>query len=267
MASPSTLIERLGGYFHSLSKVMTNQDQYPFESKYKSAHTVTAKEVLISDITYCATREEADAFVINNSSVTKYDQYELSEVPGSNGQSWYINDNKFIRPLISPVDIPDEITNLPSIGFQITLYKNDGTYISPTSGVWFVDYYAGIIHFEEGYTPLDMGYGIPKITAYAYSGNSLRDRLDNLENTSDITSNFKLKTTGRLLIQNNTITLPSKAYGDIVHNIAQVWPTQDSLFCLEYTCQVTPDGTKVYFAEVDNLNGQYAIVSYLESVG
>lgn len=261
MAAPSQITERKSGYFHSLSKAITNESQYPFESKFKSSHTIKYDEVWAETIPYCLDTASADIFTSNNTSIIKkYELKELTEIPGSNGQAWYINDNKFVRPFISPVDIVDESTNMPSIGFEAKLYKNNGTYISSTSGVWYIDYYAGIVHFESGYTPADLGYGIPKITVYTYIGKTVADLINNVMVAQN---NTELITTERLLIQNNELILNKTSLGDVVHNSALIFETLDSIYFSEYSCSINSDGTKVLFESTDNLNNKYAIISYL----
>ena len=171
MATPLQATERQNAFFHSLSKATTNSTQYVFESKYKSAHSVKSSEIWADVISYCADSAAADAEATANAAVEKYTQVTLTEIPGSNGQAWYINNaGTFVRPWISPVDVPNSTTNAPSDGFQANLYTSTGTLVTPTAGVWFVDYYAGIVHFEVGSTPVDLGYGTPKITCYVYTG-------------------------------------------------------------------------------------------------
>lgn len=171
MATPLQATERQNAFFHSLSKATTNSTQYVFESKYKSAHSVKGSEIWADVISYCADSAAADAEATANAAVEKYTQVTLTEIPGSNGQAWYINNaGTFVRPWISPVDVPNSTTNGPSDGFQANLYTSTGTLVTPTAGVWFVDYYAGIVHFEVGSTPVDLGYGTPKITCYVYTG-------------------------------------------------------------------------------------------------
>ena len=171
MATPLQATERQNAFFHSLSKATTNSTQYVFESKYKSAHSVKGSEIWADVISYCADSAAADAEATANAAVEKYTQVTLTEIPGSNGQAWYINNaGTFVRPWISPVDVPNSTTNTPSDGFQANLYTSTGTLVTPTAGVWFVDYYAGIVHFEVGSTPVDLGYGTPKITCYVYTG-------------------------------------------------------------------------------------------------
>lgn len=171
MATPLQATERQSAFFHSLSKATTNSTQYVFESKYKSAHSVKGSEIWADVISYCADSAAANAEATANAAVEKYTQVTLTEIPGSNGQAWYINNaGTFVRPWISPVDVPNSTTNAPSDGFQANLYTSTGTLVTPTAGVWFVDYYAGIVHFEVGSTPVDLGYGTPKITCYVYTG-------------------------------------------------------------------------------------------------
>lgn len=260
MASPSQLTERKGGYFHSLSKAMTNETQYPFESKFKSSHTIKYDEVWAENIPYCPDSISADNLALNSSIIKKYELKSLTEIPGSNGQAWYINDNKFVRPFISPVDVVENDTNMPSVGFEAKLYKENGTFISPTSGVWYIDYYAGIVHFESSYTPTDLGYGIPKITLYVYIGKTIADLINNVITNQN---NTELITTERLLIQNNEITLNKISLGDIVHNSALIFDSLESNYFTEYSCLINSDGTKVLFESADNLNNKYAIISYL----
>ena len=171
MATPLQATERQNAFFHSLSKATTNSTQYVFESKYKSAHSVKGSEIWADVISYCADSAAADAEATANAAIEKYTQVTLTEIPGSNGQAWYINNaGTFVRPWISPVDVPNSTTNAPSDGFQANLYTSTRTLVTPTAGVWFVDYYAGIVHFEVGSTPVDLGYGTPKITCYVYTG-------------------------------------------------------------------------------------------------
>lgn len=257
MAAPSTTLERRGAYFHSLSKVLTNETQYPFESKYKSSHSVSYNEVWAENIPYCETSAEVDSFITSNPGIIqKYTEIELTEIPGSNGQAWYINDTEFIKPFISPVDIMDVSTGLPSSGFEAKLYKNNGTQISPTSGVWFIDYYAGIVHFQFGSTPFDLNYGIPKLTVYVYTGKMLSDKLADVNLNS-----YKIKTTAMKQIIDNTVTVQDVIFGDIVGNVARVYDTLDDLSYSEYTCYVQ-DGV-IIFDSTDELDGKYAIMSYL----
>jgi hypothetical protein len=172
MGSLSTNEERKLAYFHALSKVMTEGNQNVYESKYKSSHNVRLNEVWSDDIGFAIDYSTAVLESISNSAVTLYSTVTLTEIPGSNGQVYYYNSGgTFIRPWISPVDVPNSITNEPSDGYQVKLFKGDNTEIYLTQGAWAVDYYAGIIHFAVGYTPTDLGWGAIKASFFQYSGN------------------------------------------------------------------------------------------------
>ena len=185
------------GFFHGLSKVPTESSQYVYESKYKSAHSVSSKDVWVDEIAYAETETEADNEASSNLAVQKYELNSLTMIPGSNGQSWYLDDNgTFVRPFISPVDIPHSQTNNPSFGYEIKLYDSNNNLITPTEGAWLVDYYAGIVKFAEGYTPSDLGWGTPKITCYVYTGKTLESSLNNQDveiiilNNTDINNKY-----------------------------------------------------------------------------
>lgn len=191
MGSLSTAEQRQLAYFHSLSKTLTETTQNVYESKYKSSHNVTLNEVWNSSINYCSTYTDAVTEAGSNFAVTIFTKVELDMIYGSNGQAYtYIKDGtfkdnsypidergevttggQFIRPWISPVDVPQTSTNEPSYGFEVRLFKGNGTEIYQTEGAWTVDYFSGIIHFAEGYTPSNMGWGSVKATFFQYTGN------------------------------------------------------------------------------------------------
>lgn len=172
MAQLSITEQRKLAYFHALGKVMTeSQTQYVFNSAYKSSHNVRSSEIWANEVAYVSSTTMADSEASINPAVTKVTLGELTMIPGSNGEAYYFDSGgTFIRPWISPVDVPNQITNLPSTGYELKLYDSSDSQIGGTTGAWTVDYYAGIIHFGNGYTPSDMGWGTPKATFYYYSG-------------------------------------------------------------------------------------------------
>ncbi len=173
MAEFPDVAKRQLGFFHGLSKVPTESTQQVYESKYKSAHSIRFNDIWTDNISYSIDSTSADAEESANSAIVKYTLHNLTEISGSNGQSWYLdNAGVFVRPFISPVDIPHSVTNEPSYGYQGLLYRSDNTIITPTEGSWIFDYYAGLVKFSLGYTPSDMSWGIPKITCYTYSGST-----------------------------------------------------------------------------------------------
>jgi len=165
-------------FFHFLSKTQTEITQNPYESIFKSGHSIYSKDVFAEEIPYANTEIQADINVTNNPQLLKkYTQITLTAVPGSNSQSWYLNDGgAYIRPFILPTDVLDTSGN-PSYGYELKLYKQDGTRIFPTQGNWNIDSYSGLILFEPGYTPSDLGYGNIKATLYVCVGQTLKEAL------------------------------------------------------------------------------------------
>jgi len=170
--------QRKLAYFHALSKVMSNDNQQITEPKYKSAHNVNVNELWGSTILPCYTYNDVVAQSLINSAITLHNQVILTKVPDSNGQSWYFNNSGvFVRPWIGPTDVPFPLTNLPSDGFNVILYRGDdatkgvpGSVINPLVGAWTPEYYAGVVHFGLGNTPTDLGWGTIKATFFEYTG-------------------------------------------------------------------------------------------------
>lgn len=74
---------------------------------------------------------------------------------------------------------------------------------------------------------------------------------------------IKLVTTERLLISNDAISLVFKTAGDIVNNHALIFNDLTGMDVSEFTCHISTDGWSVQFDPSDNLNGKYAVVSYI----
>jgi len=166
MGIPSESFRENKAFFHALGKVNTNSGQNVFESLYKSSHNITAQDIWTENVDYCANSAVADAFVNSNPTIVKkYFKVPLTPIPGSNRQAWYLEDGgEFIKNWISPVDVPHIITKSPSNGFQARLYDNLGVEIPLSSGVWVVDYYAGMVLFQDS-QPIDV-----QISCYVYIG-------------------------------------------------------------------------------------------------
>jgi len=171
MGSLSTSEQAKLAYFHALGKVMTEGSQEVFESKYKSSHNVRLNEIWSDDIAFAVDYTSAEAEALINSAVTFHSGVTLTVIPGSNGQAYsFLSGTTFVRPWIAPVDVPNLTTNNPSNGYQVRLYKGDGTPIGITTGAWAVDYYAGIIHFALSKTPTDLSWGAIKASFFQYTG-------------------------------------------------------------------------------------------------
>jgi hypothetical protein len=160
-------------FFNALNKQLTEGSQYPFESIYRSLPNIPNDVVWSDTVSYAVNATAADNFATANPTIVKkYTLKSLTAIPGSNNQAWYIDDaGQFVNHWIAPSDIPDSITNNPSFGYQATLYTGTNTLITPTQGKWNIFYAQGIILFEAGFTPVDMGWGTPKVTCYTYVGN------------------------------------------------------------------------------------------------
>jgi len=174
MAAFSSTLQTAIAFFHSKSKTLTEGTQEVYESLYKSSHSpIGLLEVWGDAVAYAVDIAAADAEAGSNAAVTKYTQADLTPIPGSNNQAWYLDDaGTFVKPWIAPTDIPDATTKAPSYGYQLYLYQQDLTLITPTEGRWAIDYFAGMIQMEVGFTPVDLGWATPlKATLYAYTGN------------------------------------------------------------------------------------------------
>lgn len=181
--------QRKLAYFHALSKSMTKSSQTLDESKYKSSHNVRLNEVWANEIPFAEDFTTAYNESLTNNAITYFNNVQLIEIPNSNKQAYClitggtfdINGNiepdaSFIRPWISPVDVPNTLTREPSNGYKLKLYRGmdssirPGEEISPNEGGWNVEYYAGIVHFSEGKTPIDIGLGTITASFFQYTG-------------------------------------------------------------------------------------------------
>lgn len=258
MGSLSTSEQRKIAYFHSLGKVMTRDSQAVYESPYKSSHNVRLSEIWSDDIVYAIDYAAAVNESINSSAVTLYEETQLTEILGSNGQSWYLNNSgQFIRPWISPIDVPNPTNNLPSYGYTLRLFRGDdatigtaGSEIGMTEGAWSVDYYAGIIHFANGQTPNDRGWGTVKASIFVYTGQFGA----NGNSGGGITSLRYDNTTKELIVDEG---LPSEKRTDLsglsdelsVENINMVANATTSVSTLACAIPITSEpkgGIKVY---------------------
>lgn len=204
--------QRKTAFFHALSFVLTDYDKNIAEESYKSAHSVRNTEVWVDTINYAATSGDATTEASSNSAVTKLTEVVAYPLDASNYQTWffdtgspsvgssgYIPSTGFVKPWISPVDVPST-SGAPSNGFKFVLYVPDGSggtvgQVNPTTGFWEVDYFAGLLKFQQGNTPKDDAtYGIqydtaqfsnptyhannaPRATLYYYTGQFLSDVL------------------------------------------------------------------------------------------
>lgn len=218
-----SLDQRKLAYFHSLGKSMTESQQNIYESNYKSSHSIRINDIWSDEVSFASDFVSAQNESLFNSAVTYHSNVFLSSVYGSNNQSYVYLENgkfkdntyplsergditkldsmipsipKYVKPFISPQDVVNIDTNEPSFGYTLRLYRGltatNGTPLSEifmTEGSWSVNYNIGMIYFEEGYTPIDMGWGEIKATFFEYSGNYLDNTLYNMnkDNINNVT--------------------------------------------------------------------------------
>jgi hypothetical protein len=174
----------------------------------KTGHTVTTNDVwadidkLPKNTTYFGNANSAfdDLKTVYNENSVEFSKYVklyenavLSPVDGSGqdankNQAWeLLVDGKRVKNFVAPTDVFDN-DGKPCNGYTLQLFDKSGTQISATDGNWAFDYVAGLVIFERGKTPQDMGWASTsspiKITAWAYAGNYLKDNITSF--TSDI---------------------------------------------------------------------------------
>lgn len=174
MSAPGTTFTAIKAWFHALSQANTEAAQNLYESVFKSAHNIGPDDVRTQSVDYAVNAAAAAVFAAANPTILKqYTNTALTQVSGSNGQAWYLSDGgNFMKGWVNPVDVLNG-SGAPAYGYQALLYTEAGVLINPTAGTWLIDYNAGIIYFQKGSTPADMGWGTPQITAYVYIGKTL----------------------------------------------------------------------------------------------
>lgn len=177
MAEASTTFKTQKSYFHNFSRVAVHSTQQVYESTFRNGHRVLAKDVWVETIGFCPTESSADDFTSSHPGIVrKHTAAELTEVAGSNGQMYrVVTDGTWISDWIAPTDSLNSMGET-SQGFACKLLQNNGVTISLTEGVHIRNYFNGIIEFQVGYTPSDLGYQLPlKVTFYEYIGKTLAD--------------------------------------------------------------------------------------------
>lgn len=163
-------LQRTAGFYHSLGKVQTESNNLVGNEKYKSAHNIKSSDVWTDEIQYSPNFSNASSLaddIIVTQLGTIADPMYLFPLTLSNYQTWFfdsgtpsvasdgfIPSENWNKNLISPSDVVD-LNGEPSDGFKFRMFKNDGTPISYDNSFYDVDYYAGLIRFQESATPID----------------------------------------------------------------------------------------------------------------
>lgn len=172
--------QRKSGFFHSLGYVLTDKENSPANEKYKSSHNIQTSEIWVDKINFVQDFGSAEIEANNNNALTQYgdmtSQALLYPLEKTNYQTWFLDTGTpifngsakgftptdgWIKPLVSPVDITDT-DGSPSIGLSFRLFNGDGNEVPLLEGAWEVDYYAGLLKFNKGITPMNTGNGLGK---------------------------------------------------------------------------------------------------------
>ena len=144
-----------------------------------------------------------------------------------------------------------------------TIIKHD----NPNSG----GYYNQVVDTMIYDGPYDMNDILTDIVfpdTNSYFDKVILKRIEEMSDAIELINSRKLYVTDRILIANNKIRLPYKPIGSIVHNMANIYMTNnndDKTIVFEVTCIVIDND--VTFDELDEINGYYAEVTYLAEIG
>ncbi len=171
MPNTNTDLQRKAGFFHSLGKVITETNNLVGNEAYKSAHNVRSSEVWMDVIPHANTSASAssvsDSLIVRQVGTSSNPVY-LYPLSQTNYQTWFMDtgtpspaadgflpSTDWVKPLINPSDVPDS-NGYPSFGYQLLMYRPNGTTpIAYGSAFYEVDYFAGLIRFQENATPKD----------------------------------------------------------------------------------------------------------------
>ena len=193
-------LQRTAAFYHSLGKVQTESSNLVGNEKYKSAHNVRSNEIWTDEIAHSPTFNDASSIsddIVVSQLGTESSQLYLFPLSLSNYQTWFLDtgtptvasdgfipSDSWSRNLINPSDVTDPNGN-PSDGFKFRMFRNDGTPISYNNSFYDVDYFSGLIRFQEGSTPIDtlqssgLGFSFDKSTFESTDDNLKIDYIRN----------------------------------------------------------------------------------------
>ncbi len=179
----------INNYLHKFSKGVVAEGQlYERQAQVKSGHNVDYVTVRGQDIPECQYRE----LLLTSSNTVKtpynavlkfWNQASMTVYPDSNGQSYYLLDNNQI--VSDFVDPSDKLIDgrVLSKGYTPYFYgvKPNGVLEKLSPILYQFESYSGILSFEKGKTPSDLGYVGVKIEAFQYIGKSVKENFRNIE--------------------------------------------------------------------------------------
>ncbi|MHA2064170.1 MAG: hypothetical protein ACXABY_07295 [Candidatus Thorarchaeota archaeon] len=147
----------------------TNARNY-FEEPFAFINLSISSQILGQDVLPASNPSEADGnVVIQPGIIQKLTDYQMDEVPGSNGEAYAT----YTTPTdTNSVRLFDWLTpQVFGLGYAVSLKEQDNTVINLTDGAFQVDYTNGIVRFDPTNRPADLSYALPlKITLYRYIG-------------------------------------------------------------------------------------------------
>lgn len=167
---PTSLTQQRSAFYHTANRSLTRADQEIFNTTLNSTGITKAVSELYRDVLpFVNTKEEIDTWLTSNPGyLLKHDKVALTELVGSNGQTWYIEHNgERVTTFITEQFLVDLGNNTVPNGYVFELYEQDGTRIPPATYDWWVKPDEGLIRFEAGSTPADLGIGVPSATVYS----------------------------------------------------------------------------------------------------
>lgn len=201
MPNSNTNTKTNAAFYHSLGKVLTESSNLVGNEKYKSSHNVSSSEIWMNTISYAPTiassSQYSDNVVVRQIGTVSNPAY-LYPLSNTNYQTWFIDtgtpsatttgfipSSDWAKSLINPSDAPSS-SGEPSFGYQLKMYRRDGTTaISYDNTYYDVDYFSGLIRFDQGYTPIDLstssglGFTFNKTTFESTANNLKKDYIQN----------------------------------------------------------------------------------------
>lgn len=154
----------------SLGVLSTNNDKNYFEETLAWSIQLTSTDVYSEAVALAFNPTQADDNVTAEPSILeKFTNYEIDEVPASNGQGY------------AAYAVPGNTTSTRQLdwlspqkfgpGYAATLRQQDNTVINLTDGAFQIDYKNGLVRFDPNFRPADLSYSLPlKLTVYRYVG-------------------------------------------------------------------------------------------------
>jgi len=182
----------------SLGVLSTTNNKNYFEESFQWSSQLDSSDIFGETVPTASNSTEADANATNFAIITKLTDYQLDEIPASNGQGYscYATPGNTSSVRLTHFLTPQKYGN----GYAFILKDSAGTTIALTAGSYQMDYHNGIMRFNEGNTPSDEGWSTPlTVTVYRYTGSML----SNVISSNSISDSWRLPV--RVLDESSTV--------------------------------------------------------------